>query len=84
MSTPDPVPVPAPVTVDPAPVPLTAALATADVNNDMIQLLLARQRSIQADIDYLNTAAARLADAQTRLAAVNAQLTSLGYVPPAP
>jgi hypothetical protein len=71
MSTPNP--------VQPAP-PTAAEL----VNSQLVSQLLGMQDSLQVEINYLENAAANLADRQAKLAAVQAQLTALGYVAPAP
>lgn len=73
MSTPNPVPTPAP-----------APTAAQQVNTAMINSLLSMQDSLTREIAYLSNAAANLADRQARLAAVQTQLTALGYVAPTP
>lgn len=71
MSTPNPVP----------PAPPTPAQV---VNGQLVSQLLTMQDALQVEINYLENAAANLADRQAKLAAVQAQLTQLGYVAPAP
>jgi hypothetical protein len=63
----------------PNPVPPTAAQV---VNSQLISQLLSMQNSLEAEIGYLGNAAANLTDRQAKLAAVQAQLTALGYVAP--
>lgn len=80
MSTPTPVQTSAPAaaaTPAPTPVPLTPAQA---VNGQLISQLLTMQGQLEVEIDYLSNAAANLADRQAKLAAVQQQLSSLGYV----
>jgi septal ring factor EnvC (AmiA/AmiB activator) len=66
----------------PNPVPPTAVTPQQAVNNQLISQLLNMQNSLQSEIDYLGNAAANLADRQAKLAAVQSQLTALGYVAP--
>jgi hypothetical protein len=63
----------------PNPVPPTAAQV---VNSQLISQLLSMQNSLEGEIGYLSNAAANLVDRQAKLAAVQAQLTALGYVAP--
>jgi hypothetical protein len=65
----------------PNPVPPTAAQV---VNSQLVSQLLSMQNDLEVEIGYLSNAAANLADRQAKLAAVQAQLTALGYVAPAP
>jgi hypothetical protein len=63
----------------PNPVAPTAAQL---VNSDLMNMLLTTQANLENEIAYLGNAANLLTDRQAKLAAVQAQLTSLGYVPP--
>jgi hypothetical protein len=63
----------------PNPLPPTAAQV---VNGQLVSQLLTMQNNLEVEIGYLANAAANLADRQAKLAAVQGQLTALGYVAP--